>query len=364
MPFDCLSGATRLSRLVVIAGAAAVLAAPSASAVTASKAIRQVTDRDTIASQSNWPQFRYERGHTGFNTAETILGTGNVARLKRAWAATAPGMVDSSPAVANGIVYVGTDGHRVVAYKATSGKLLWKVVTGGEVLSSPTVAGGVVYVGSADGHLYALKARTGQRLWRFTAGPVYSSPALASGVLYVTGATTSGIPVTYAVTAATGHMLWSSPRHGDLTSSPAVANGMVYAETNFGGGGTLWALSAATGKKVWSLSLGPPEGGSCPIDPSPTVANGVVYISGGQDGAAAVNATTGKELWGGSPVNNLVCSSPAVANGVVYTDSGPAVAALNVSTGKLLWFRRNASGNPSPAVANGVLYLATDTGVV
>ncbi len=121
---------------------------------------------------------------------------------------------------------------------------------------------------------------------------------------------------------------------------------------------------AATGKKVWSLSLGPPEGGSCPIDPSPAVANGVVYISGGEDGAAAVNATTGKELWGGSPVNILVCSSPAVANGVVYTDSGPVVAALNASTGKLLWFFRNASGNPSPAVANGVLYLATGGGVV
>src|SRR5262245_39993141 len=195
MLFDCLSSATRLSRLVVIAGAAAVLAAPSASAVTANTAIRPVTDRDTVASQSNWPQFRYGHGHTGFNTAETILGTGNVAKLKRAWAAAAPGMVDSSPAVVNGVVYVGTSGHRVLAYKAATGKLLWKVVTGGEVLSSPTVAGGVVYVGSADGHLYALKASTGQRLWLFPAGPVYSSPALAGGVLYFTGATTSAHPV-------------------------------------------------------------------------------------------------------------------------------------------------------------------------
>jgi eukaryotic-like serine/threonine-protein kinase len=90
----------------------------------------------------------------------------------------------------------------------------------------------------------------------------------------------------------------------------------------------------------------------------------VSSISGGQDGAAAVNATTGKELWGGSPVNRLVCSSPAVANGMVYADSGPAVAALNASTGKLLWFIGNASGSPSPAVANGLLYLATDTGVL
>jgi len=74
MPFDCLSGTTRLTRLVLIAGAA-VLAAPAASAATANMPIRPVTDRHTIASQSNWPQFRYGHGHTGFNTAETVLGT-------------------------------------------------------------------------------------------------------------------------------------------------------------------------------------------------------------------------------------------------------------------------------------------------
>src|SRR5260221_2722616 len=166
MPFECLSVATRLSRLALIAGAAAVLAAPAASAATANTPIRPVTDRHTIASQSNWPQFRYGHGHTGFNSAETILSTGNVAKLKRAWAAAAPGMVDSSPAVVKGVVYVGTNSHRVVAYQATTGKLLWKVVTGGEVLSSPTVAGAVGHFGLADGHPYPLKASTGQRPWR------------------------------------------------------------------------------------------------------------------------------------------------------------------------------------------------------
>jgi glucose dehydrogenase len=215
MPFNRLAGAARLSRLVLIAGGAAVLTAPAALAATIRTPIRPVADREAIASQSNWPQFRYGYEHTGFNRAETILGTGNVARLKRVWAAAAPGMVDSTPAVVNGVVYVGTAGHRVVPYQAATGKLLWNVVTGGELLSSPAVADAVVYVGSADGYLYALKASTGQRLWRFPAGAIYSSPALASGVLYVTATTKSNVPVTFAVSAATGHKLWSSPGHGD-----------------------------------------------------------------------------------------------------------------------------------------------------
>jgi outer membrane protein assembly factor BamB len=54
------------------------------------------------------------------------------------------------------------------------------------VYSSPAVAGGVVYVGSYDGHVYALDAKTGERLWRYQTGDeVVSSPAVAGGVVYV-----------------------------------------------------------------------------------------------------------------------------------------------------------------------------------
>ena len=34
---------------------------------------------------------------------------------------------------------------------------LWTATTGGQVFSSPAVANGVVYVGSTDGKLYAFK---------------------------------------------------------------------------------------------------------------------------------------------------------------------------------------------------------------
>ena len=52
--------------------------------------------------------------------------------------------------------------------------------------SSPAVANGVVYVGSNDGNVYALNASTGAMLWSYTTGGgVYSSPAVANGVVYV-----------------------------------------------------------------------------------------------------------------------------------------------------------------------------------
>jgi outer membrane protein assembly factor BamB len=41
---------------------------------------------------------------------------------------------------------------------AGSGQLIWKYKTGGPITSSPAVLEGIVYIGSFDHTLYALKA--------------------------------------------------------------------------------------------------------------------------------------------------------------------------------------------------------------
>jgi outer membrane protein assembly factor BamB len=94
--------------------------------------------------------------------------------------------VPSSPAVANGVVYVGAGDSNVYALNAKTGAIVWSYTTGGPVDSSPAVANGVVYIGSSDGNVYALKASTGAYLWSFaTGGNVESSPTIANGTLYV-----------------------------------------------------------------------------------------------------------------------------------------------------------------------------------
>jgi outer membrane protein assembly factor BamB len=58
--------------------------------------------------------------------------------------------------------------------------------TGYIVISSPAVANGVVYISSNDGNLYALDASTGQRPWSYgTTSAFYSSPAVANGEVYI-----------------------------------------------------------------------------------------------------------------------------------------------------------------------------------
>jgi hypothetical protein len=82
------------------------------------------------------------------------------------------------------VVYVGSD--KVYALNASSGAFVWNYTTGSFVQSSPAVADGKIFVGSWDGKVYALNASTGALVWRYTTGsPVASSPAVADGIVFV-----------------------------------------------------------------------------------------------------------------------------------------------------------------------------------
>lgn len=91
------------------------------------------------------------------------------------------------------MVYDAGDGCECVfAMKARTGRVQWRWGTGGLVFSSPAVANGVVYVGIGDvysgGGVYALDASTGAVLWSYpTSDWVQSSPAVTNGVVYVGG---------------------------------------------------------------------------------------------------------------------------------------------------------------------------------
>jgi outer membrane protein assembly factor BamB len=119
----------------------------------------------------------------------------------------------SSPAVANGTVYIGNQCNLsgpfaaplcnnppyFYALDAATGAVRWTAINSLEpIVSSPGVANGVVYVGSGDGNLYAFDAAGSldcsgaptscSPLWSFdTGGPVSSSPAIANGKVYVAG---------------------------------------------------------------------------------------------------------------------------------------------------------------------------------
>jgi outer membrane protein assembly factor BamB len=87
----------------------------------------------------------------------------------------------SSAAVTTSRVVVGGR-DKLVHGISLAGKGVWTFATRARVESSPAIAGGRVFIGSNDGRFYVLNLNTGAKLWEFDAGaPLSASPAIANG---------------------------------------------------------------------------------------------------------------------------------------------------------------------------------------
>src|SRR2546429_8982216 len=120
------------------------------------------------------------------------------------------------PVLEHGRLFLGTNHGLVLAVQAATGRVLWHRQFAGCVAASPAVGDGVVYVGFMDpppctgrapSFVAALDARTGRTVWRFRAGVVETPPLLAGGLVYFGSWDSRG----YAVDARTGRPAWSYP---------------------------------------------------------------------------------------------------------------------------------------------------------
>jgi outer membrane protein assembly factor BamB len=224
----------------------------------------------------------------------------------------------SAPTVSRGVVYIGA--RDVYALDASSGTLKWNSTTEGIVGDSPAVSDGVVYVGSSliengqsSGKVYALDAITGGSKWSYTTGGwIYSSPTVSEGIVYVG----SNDDKVYALDASTGALKWSYTTSGQVASSPAVSGGVVYVGS---GDGELYALDALTGASKWSYKTG------AAIASSPSVSGAsIVYVGSIDDKLYALNAVTGALMWNYTmgPLGYVVNSSPTISGASVYVGVG------------------------------------------
>jgi outer membrane protein assembly factor BamB len=378
-------------RRVRIAAIAAVSVAVWSSAANGSSFARAAP-----AAPVNWTQFRFDNHHTGVNPFETTLTAQNVDRLQLSWQAQLGRLVDSSsPAVVNGVLYIGSSDGRLWAYPADGcgvslcTKPLWTSVGLSQIIDSPTVSHGIVYVGSQtsptsnDGRLNAFAAAgcghaICSPLWQGAAGTesvLESSPAVADGVVFV-GAYDGRLYAfdTNGCGALLCQPLWRAKTGGSIESTPTIAGGVVYIGSD---DGRLYAFDAggcgATNcQPLWSGRLGYPAFAS-----SPAVSGGVVYI-GSQHALSAFPAsgcgsTSCAPLWQAIDKLNFFNGSPAIAGGRVYIglESGLGVYDAH-GCGRPrchpLWtdFGSGAQADvlSSPTVANGVVYAGRNTGEV
>ena len=279
---------------------------------------------------------------------------------------------------------------------ADSYALAWTYATGGAVLSSPVIADGVVYVGSEDKHLHAIDAATGQKKWTFQtaalidASPVFEKIGLfGAGVVYV--GTDGGM--LHAIDAATGKEIWQFKTEARISGEAGVVT------VPSGGGqpnwvvligshdGKLYCLDAATGEKRWAYEtddyincgvcidgntiilggcdtflhmidlstgkgLGEVELGG-EVSGTPSLVDGHAYLGHMQNEVVAVDIKQKKIAWRFHDRDFPFAGSPAVSGDLVLIGSqGRRLYAINRKTGEQKWAIRTHGGiDGAPVIA-------------
>jgi eukaryotic-like serine/threonine-protein kinase len=304
------------------------------------------------------------------------------------WKFKTHGPVISTPAIADGIAYFGSNDHYLYAVDAASGTERWKFKTGSRVDSSPAVADGRVYFSSYDGNVYALDAHSGAQRWKFAfegehrfagkhlhgAQPAeevmpdpfdffLSSPAIVRHTVYLG----SGDGNVYALDADSGALRWKFHTGNVVHASPAVANDTVYIGSwdSF-----FYALDANTGALRWRFKTGedPKIFNQVGIQSSAVIADGLVYFGCRDSQLYALDAASGEKRWSFDNKGSWVISTPLVKDGVVYfatSDSG-LFQGVDAKSGKprySLSFKQWPMFS-SPAVAGRRLYIGSHSGTL
>lgn len=101
-----------------------------------------------------------------------------------------PGGIWGTPAVVDGVVYVGTNGGRLVGLSAETGTELWSKRLPGPLWASPTVVDGVLLMGDCAGDFHAFDLQAGgaepPELWSVPLGGcIEATPAVWGGRIYI-----------------------------------------------------------------------------------------------------------------------------------------------------------------------------------
>jgi outer membrane protein assembly factor BamB len=169
------------------------------------------------------------------------------------WTYAAHGRVRATPATDGRRIFVGGFDGAMYALDRADGKLVWSFQTKGNddfkigsIQSSAAVADGLVVFGSRDYRLYALDAATGKQAWvaPHKGSWVIGSPAVVDGKACVGS---SDLKIVQCVDLKTGVEVWRAELNGAAFASPAVTGQALVVGTF---GGTLHQLNLADGKSV------------------------------------------------------------------------------------------------------------------
>jgi outer membrane protein assembly factor BamB len=315
--------------------------------------------------------------------------------LRGLWATSIGGYLQGgSVAVADGRVFVpyldladGTHGG-VVALDAATGVIQWRHLTGHSVRGTPAVADGVVVIGSNDGVLHAIDAATGAVRWTYDLGAgvddnrsaLTASPTIAGGLVL------AGVIGRFAaLELATGAVRWEAKPAQKMIDqhsygAAAVVGDVVIAPFGLGGDGMV-AWDVRSGGERWRLGKDP----STTVHASPIVDGDRVLVVNSSTVLYAVSAADGRIAWQqkidgkATAMSMASAATPALADGLLFVPTQYAgLAAFDLTTQRVRWrlsvgesnvhvahnLRLARSVPGSPVVAGDWLWMGDADGVL
>jgi outer membrane protein assembly factor BamB len=336
----------------------------------------------------------------GADPEHSLFGSGPT-NLAYKWSYQADASIQTSPTLANGVAYFGTNLGTLYAVDANSGTKLWSFQTDHILKSSVAVDSGKVYTGGDDGNVYCLNAATGAKIWESSVGGIKvnpladptlglqslhfvgaentrSSPTVVDGKVYV-GSLDSNL---YCLDANSGAVIWKFNAGGPIFATPTIVDNAIYIPASTPSPtGTFYKLDLS-GNVIWQkefpylLNLSPPFGFY--LLASATVAPDLdlVFLRNGFRMNYALNATTGDTVWTydgkynpGTPnqLGGVTQYMPMLYQyGLVYFNDFYGVTCLDALNGSEVWYSYSSRENLAQYLAYSYnrIYTVSETGVL
>ena len=209
-----------------------------------------------------------------------------------------------------------------------------------------------------------------RRLWKIDAHDTLEfPPTIGYGRVYL--AQQKGL--FFALDAKTGKVDWKKDTNRCAASSPTIGKGVIYQsymhpveclQDQAGANGYVVAWDAKTGRQLWRHN-------TAPVESSPLLRNGVLYVGTWNNDVIALNAKTGRQKWR-FQADDQVNTSAAYWKGRIFIASdGGTLYALGAGSGKLAWSAQSNSTFGSrefwyatPTVAYGRVYIGNTDGTM
>ncbi len=308
--------------------------------------------------------------------ADFNLSAVNLADGKRLWKTKLPvnreiGVISVGLVYDNGTLFA-VSGNGTVHAVQPDGTIAWTTETNRILRSAPVVANGQMYVLAANNELVALKTTDGSEVWR------YKTLATDTNLLGMGRAAVSGNLViapfsngeVIAFDTATGVVRWKGSllsyrtfNHiSDLThilASPVVDGDTVYLVGNAGRSGG-FDVKTGTPKFVQPIAG----------QNTPAVSGNALFLLTRQNVLAALDKTTGQLMW--ETVLTSKSSKPAVWDGpvlannhaVLVSDKGDVVF-VDGATGQIARTEQTDALSLKPIMAdNKMIFLSNDADLI